>query len=92
MSFKLKSQPMFCSPRPSTRFALLSKRKPVNVFVSKPVSFTLRLTLLALLLGTASLLFGQAEQGTTVGVITDISGAVGSGGARFRVLCFPARH
>ena len=42
--------------------------------------------------GTASLLFGQAEQGTTVGVITDISGAVGSGGARFRVLCFPARH
>ena len=36
----------------------------MNVVVSKPVSFTLRLTLLALLLGTASLLFGQVEQET----------------------------
>ena len=36
-----------------------------------------RSTLLALLLGAASVLFGQAEQGTIAGIIKDASGAVG---------------
>src|SRR5215467_6987095 len=62
MSFTLKSQPMFSSHCLSARFTLLSRRRPVNVIVSKPVSFTLRLTLLALLLGTASLLFGRSDR------------------------------
>lgn len=51
----------------------------MNVFVLKPVFSALRLALLVLLLGTTSLFFGQAEQGTIVGVVRDVSGAVVDG-------------
>jgi len=42
MSFKLKSQTILSSLCLSAGFALLSMRKPVNEFVSKPVLSTLR--------------------------------------------------
>ena len=45
-------------------------------FVSTPVFSAFRLTLLVLLLGTESLLFGQVETATIAGVVKDTTGAV----------------
>jgi hypothetical protein len=48
----------------------------VNAPASKSVFCALRLTLLVLLLGAASFIFGQAETATIAGVVKDSTGAV----------------